>query len=113
MASISDAKGEMQRCIRAATSRAAPVGSTTSRPPSKTSSVPVRRGPGKLVGARLDGPGMRWSRDRSEAILHVRCVLINGMWDGFAAYLAQLPQFRLSAQPVPTRTHDAIVKQAA
>jgi len=66
-----------------------------------------------LVGVRLDGPGMRWSRDRSEAVLHLRCVLINGMWDEFAAYLAQQPEFRLNAQPVPTRTHDAIVKRAA
>jgi hypothetical protein len=66
-----------------------------------------------LVGVRLDGPGMRWSRDRSEAVLHLRCVLINGMWDEFAAYVAQSPTFRLNAQPIPTRTHDAIIKQAA
>ena len=33
-----------------------------------------------LVGVRLDGPGMRWGRDRAEAVLHLRCVLINGQW---------------------------------
>src|SRR5690606_11979392 len=33
-----------------------------------------------LVGVRLDGPGMRWGRDRAEAILHLRCVLLNGQW---------------------------------
>jgi hypothetical protein len=66
-----------------------------------------------LVGVRLDGPGMRWGRDRAEAILHLRCVLINGMWDAFTRYLATQVDFRLRAQPVPARTHDAVMKQAA
>lgn len=66
-----------------------------------------------LVGVRLDGPGMRWGRDRAEAVLHLRCILINGVWDDFAAYLAKQSDFRLHAQPVPTRPHDAIVKKAA
>jgi len=34
-----------------------------------------------LVGMRLDGPGMRWSRDRAEHVLHLRCILLNGQWD--------------------------------
>jgi hypothetical protein len=66
-----------------------------------------------LVGVRLDGPGMRWGRDRAEAVLHLRCVLINGLWEDFTRYLAALPAFRLRARPVPTRTHDAVMKQAA
>jgi Transposase len=66
-----------------------------------------------LVGVRLDGPGMRWGRDRAEAILHLRCVLINGMWDDFTHYLDTLADFRLRAQPVPARTHDAVMKKAA
>jgi hypothetical protein len=66
-----------------------------------------------LVGVRLDGPGMRWSRDRAEAILHLRCVLINGLWDDFANHLVALADFRLRAQPIPTRTYDAVMKQAA
>jgi hypothetical protein len=60
-----------------------------------------------LVGVRLDGPGMRWGRGRAEAVLHLRCVLINGLWSDFEAFLAAQPTFRLLAQPVPTRTHDA------
>ena len=60
-----------------------------------------------LVGVRLDGPGMRWGRDRAEAILHLRCVLLNGQWDAFENFLANRSGFRLRAQPVPTRTHDA------
>lgn len=65
-----------------------------------------------LVGVRLDGPGMRWGRDRAEAVLHLRCVLVNGLWDKFERYLAAHP-FRLAGRPAPTRTHDAVVKQAA
>jgi hypothetical protein len=37
-----------------------------------------------LVGVRLDGPGMRWSRDRMEAVLLLRCIIINDQWDEFA-----------------------------
>ena len=65
-----------------------------------------------LVGVRLDGPGMRWSRDRAEAVLHLRCVLINGMWGDFERYLA-LRRLKLAPQPVPTRTHDAVPHKAA
>ena len=66
-----------------------------------------------VIGVRLDGPGMRWGRDRAEAVLHLRCVLINGLWDDFTRYLAAQPDFRLRPQPVPARTHDAVMKQAA
>jgi hypothetical protein len=64
-----------------------------------------------LVGMRLDGPGMRWSRDRSEHVLHLRCILLNGQWDEFVEYLAKRP-LRLAAVPTPTRTHDATRKAA-
>lgn len=64
-----------------------------------------------LVGVRLDGPGMRWTRDRAEAVLHLRCVLIDGLWDDFERLLGAR-RARLAAKRVPTRTHDAI-KQAA
>jgi len=59
-----------------------------------------------LVGMRLDGPGMRWSRDRSEYVLHLRCIWLNGQWDDFVDYLARRG-LRLPSVPVPTRTHDA------
>jgi hypothetical protein len=65
-----------------------------------------------LVGVRLDGPGMRWSRDRAEAVLHLRCVLINGLWEDFERFLSAR-RLRLAAQPVPTRTHDAVLRKAA
>jgi hypothetical protein len=65
-----------------------------------------------LVRMRLDGPGMRWSRGRSEYVLHLRCILLNGQWDEFAAHLARRGSLQLAATPTPTRSHDA-VKRAA
>jgi hypothetical protein len=63
-----------------------------------------------LVGMRLDGPGMRWGRDRAELVLQLRCIVLNGQWDGFCDYLAAR-SLRLAAQPTPTRTHDAKPQQ--
>jgi hypothetical protein len=60
-----------------------------------------------LIGVRLDGPGMRWSRDRMEAVLLLRCVLINGQWEDFTRFLAAKNRVALPSQPIPTRTHDA------
>jgi hypothetical protein len=65
-----------------------------------------------LVRMRLDGPGMRWSRGRSEHVLHLRCILLNGQWDEFAAHLADRGSLQLAATPTPTRSHDA-AKRAA
>jgi hypothetical protein len=68
-----------------------------------------------LVGMRLDGPGMRWGKARAEAVLHLRCVLLNGLWVDFESYLARRGSLRLVSKPVPTVTHDAKtqVKMAA
>jgi hypothetical protein len=63
-----------------------------------------------LIRVRLDGPGMRWSRDRAEHVLHLRCVLLNGQWDAFTQFIAAR-SVRLAAQPIPTRTHDAKPQQ--
>jgi len=60
-----------------------------------------------LVGMRLDGPGMRWGKARAEAVLLLRCVLLNGLWVDFESYLAGRDSFRLVSKPVPTVTHDA------
>lgn len=66
-----------------------------------------------VVGMRLDGPGMRWGRDRAEAVVRLRCILVNNQWERFESYLGSRGALRLPAQPVPTRTHDAVVKKAA
>lgn len=68
-----------------------------------------------LVGMRLDGPGMRWGKARAEAVLQLRCVLLDGLWADFEAHLARRGSLRLASKPVPTVTHDAKpqVKEAA
>jgi hypothetical protein len=60
-----------------------------------------------LIAMRFDGPGMRWSRGRSELLLHLRCILLNGQWSAFSAHIAQQGPIALPAQPLPTVTHDA------
>jgi hypothetical protein len=40
-------------------------------------------GVARAVGARLDGPGMRWSRERSEHMLALVCVDASGEWEAF------------------------------
>ena len=42
-----------------------------------------------------------------EAVLLLRCILINGRWEDFTRFLAAKGGPTLRAQPVPTRTHDA------
>jgi hypothetical protein len=36
-----------------------------------------------VIGERLDCSGMRWVEGKAEAILHIRCIEVNGLWDQF------------------------------
>lgn len=42
-----------------------------------------------VVGRRLDGSMMRWTRARSEHVLALRCVAVNELWDHYAKNVAQ------------------------
>lgn len=66
-----------------------------------------------LVGARLDASGMRWGKGRAEAVLQLRCVLINGLWNDFQAHVARKVGFRVKGSPERAQTHDAVTKKAA
>jgi hypothetical protein len=59
-----------------------------------------------LVRQRLDCSGMRWGLDRSEHVLHLRCVFLNKQWDAFAAHLNS-KNLSLPSQPQKARPYDA------
>ena len=39
-----------------------------------------------LVGERFDCAGMRWTQRKAEALLHLRCIELNGDWEKFEAW---------------------------
>ncbi len=39
-----------------------------------------------VVGERMDCGGMRWIPERAEALLHLRCIELNGHWDDYFAW---------------------------
>jgi hypothetical protein len=48
-----------------------------------------------VVGERFDCAGMRWIPGRAEALLHLRCIEINGDWEVFIAWSDQQYHKRL------------------
>jgi hypothetical protein len=42
-----------------------------------------------VVGERMDCAGMRWIPQRAEALLHLRCIELNGDWDQFIGWAYQ------------------------
>ena len=62
-----------------------------------------------VVGERLDCAGMRWIPGRAEALLHLRCIELNGDWDTFIAWTARQYQARLiNREPVLIRTNQPL-----
>jgi hypothetical protein len=61
-----------------------------------------------VVGERRDCSGMRWIPERAEALLHLRCIELNGDWERFFAwgYQRWLDQMR-AGQRVMIRTDQA------
>lgn len=48
-----------------------------------------------LVGERFDCAGMRWTRAKAEALLHLRCIELNGDWQRFANWFERQIRARL------------------
>ena len=48
-----------------------------------------------VVGERMDCAGMRWIPGRAQALLHLRCIELNGDWEAFIAWSDQQNQQRL------------------
>jgi hypothetical protein len=36
-----------------------------------------------VIAERMDCSGMRWLQEKAQAILHLRCLEVNGLWDNF------------------------------
>jgi hypothetical protein len=59
-----------------------------------------------VVGERMDCAGMRWIPERAEALLHLRCIELNGDWEQFIAWAYQRYQEQLNdRQVVQIRTN--------
>ena len=56
-----------------------------------------------VLGLRCDHGGMRWIKERAEAILHLRCIDINEDWDGFVDYVHQRAQEQAEQHGQPTQ----------
>ena len=52
-----------------------------------------------VVGERLDGSGMRWIPGRAQLLLHLRCIELNGDWEGFYQWVHERYCQRLVQQP--------------
>ena len=48
-----------------------------------------------LVGERFDCAGMRWVKEKAEALLHLRCIELNGDWQTFVTWFQRSNQDRL------------------
>jgi hypothetical protein len=66
-----------------------------------------------VIGLRFDHGGMRWIRERAEALLQLRCIEVNGQWDTFIQWVhdkrhsqisqGHLPRLRCATAPaLPT-----------
>jgi hypothetical protein len=49
-----------------------------------------------LVGERFDCAGMRWVQGKAEALLHLRCIELNGDWQKFVIWFQRKTQARLN-----------------
>jgi hypothetical protein len=49
----------------------------------------------QLVGERFDCAGMRWLKGKAEALLHLRCIELNGDWHNFVSWFQRKNQARL------------------
>jgi uncharacterized protein (DUF2147 family) len=49
----------------------------------------------QLVGERFDCAGMRWVKGKAEALLHLRCIELNGDWQKFVGWFQRKNAHRL------------------
>jgi hypothetical protein len=62
-----------------------------------------------VVGERMDGSGMRWICERAEALLHLRCIELNGTWEDFFNWAHQRWRKKLlNREAIQIRTNEPI-----
>ncbi len=62
-----------------------------------------------VIGERLDCAGMRWLQGKAEALLHLRCIELNGDWETFFAWAQQCTHDRLrERRPVKVLTDEPL-----
>lgn len=67
-----------------------------------------------VIGERMDCSGMRWLEGKAEAILHIRCLEVNGLWNDFFTWCHNRWCQRLKRkQSVQIRTDQALELPAA
>jgi hypothetical protein len=69
-----------------------------------------------LVNRRMEGPGMLWSMDGAEAMLKLRAVFLDELWDDFWAFRCQSEKERLytlHARLSQKENHDSALEIAA
>jgi hypothetical protein len=49
----------------------------------------VEGGVRHVIGQRMDHAAMRWVREKAEAMLQLRCIMVNGDWEAFAQWHAE------------------------
>lgn len=52
-----------------------------------------------VIAVRMDHGGMRWIVERAEAVLQLRCILINGDWDTFIDWVQQQLEWKFEGEP--------------
>ena len=64
------------------------------------SSGPVEGAVKNIIGKRCDHGGMRWIKERAEAILQLRCIEANGDWEPFLSFVHQRYRAQSGSQGV-------------
>jgi hypothetical protein len=64
-----------------------------------------------IIANRCDSSGMRWIKERAQAVLQLRCIEINGDWPAFEAFVHDRLRAEAALDCVPQRLQTAIPKE--
>lgn len=56
-----------------------------------------------VIGRRFDHGGSRWIKERAEALLHLRCIAVNGDWDAFINHVHDRMKHQAATEGRPLR----------